>query len=192
MKVAAFAVISAVSLYAQVERASIVGTITDRSGAAVPDVQVMVVHEGTNTTMMVRTAESGNYSAPNLAPGSYTITAEKPGFSRAVIRTFVVQTGQAARLEGMTPAAVSLLLVHMKKSRTRGRDAARQITSTPPRALPRHGVAARRAARGNPAAGAPPAPRSGAHARAIAGGTARGPPRTGTLPAGPAPGAATT
>jgi hypothetical protein len=99
MKVVAVAVISAVSLFAQVERASIVGTITDRSGATVPDVQVMVSHEGTNTTMLVRTGESGNYSAPNLAPGSYTITAEKAGFSRAVIRAFVVQVGQAARLD---------------------------------------------------------------------------------------------
>jgi hypothetical protein len=99
MKVVTVALICAASLAAQVERASIVGTIIDRSGAAVPDVQVMVTHEGTNTTLAVRTGESGNYSAPNLAPGSYTVTAERSGFRRAVIRSFVIQTGQAARLD---------------------------------------------------------------------------------------------
>ncbi len=99
MKPLAIAVLCAVSLSAQVERASIVGTITDRSGAAIPDALVQVTHEGTNTTLAVRAGESGNYSAPNLAPGSYTVTVEKPGFSRAVMRGFVVQVGQAARLD---------------------------------------------------------------------------------------------
>jgi hypothetical protein len=89
----------AISLFAQVERASIVGTVTDRTGAVIPETRVRVIHEGTNTTLEVQTESSGNYSAPNLVPGSYTVTAEKPGFSRAVVRGFVVQVGQAARLD---------------------------------------------------------------------------------------------
>jgi hypothetical protein len=87
------------SACAQVERASIVGTVTDKSGAVVPEAVVRVTSESTNTSLEVVTGESGSYSAPNLVPGSYTLTATKPGFSRAVVKSFVVQVGQAARLD---------------------------------------------------------------------------------------------
>jgi hypothetical protein len=87
------------SASAQVERASIVGTVTDKSGAVVPEAIVRVTSETTNTTLEVTTGDSGNYSAPNLVPGSYTVTTAKPGFSRAVVKGFVVQVGQAARLD---------------------------------------------------------------------------------------------
>ncbi|MGH9660748.1 MAG: carboxypeptidase regulatory-like domain-containing protein, partial [Bryobacteraceae bacterium] len=86
-------------LHAQVERASIVGTVTDKSGALVPGAAVRVTAESTNTTIEVSTGDSGNYSAPNLVPGSYTVTTSKAGFSRAVVRGFLVQVGQAARLD---------------------------------------------------------------------------------------------
>ena len=81
MRMSLLAALCAVSLYAQVERASIVGTVTDRTGAVIPDARVRVTHESTNITIEVRTESSGNYSAPNLAPGSYTITAG-PGVRR--------------------------------------------------------------------------------------------------------------
>ncbi|MBI3683943.1 MAG: carboxypeptidase regulatory-like domain-containing protein [Acidobacteria bacterium] len=88
-----------ISLLGQVERASIVGTITDKTGAVIPDAIVRVTHESTNTNIEVKTGETGNYSAPNLVPGSYTVTAQKQGFSRSVVKGFVVQVGQAARLD---------------------------------------------------------------------------------------------
>ena len=87
------------SALAQVERASIVGTVTDKSGAIVPEAVVRVTSETTNTSFEVMTGESGNYSAPNLVPGSYTVSAVKSGFARAVAKGFVVQVGQAARLD---------------------------------------------------------------------------------------------
>jgi len=84
---------------AQVERASIVGAITDKTGAVVAGVEVKVTHETTNTVAALRTDDSGNYSAPNLIPGSYTLTAEHAGFNRRVYRGFVLQVGQIARLD---------------------------------------------------------------------------------------------
>ena len=98
VRAAVFAVVC-FSASAQVERASIVGTVTDKSGAVVPEALIRVTSEATNATLEVVTGESGNYSAPNLVPGSYTITAAKSGFSRAVVKAFVVQVGQAARLD---------------------------------------------------------------------------------------------
>jgi hypothetical protein len=84
---------------AQVERATIVGTVTDKSGAALPGVTVQVIHESTNTTVTLQTDAAGEYTASNLTPGSYTIEVEKPGFTKHVNRNFVVQVAQIARLD---------------------------------------------------------------------------------------------
>src|SRR5919198_1955251 len=83
---------------AQVERGSIVGTTTDKSGAVVPGVEVTVTNESTNVAVVVRTDDSGNYAAVNLLPGSYTVSAKSAGFSNPVFRGFVLQVGQEARL----------------------------------------------------------------------------------------------
>jgi hypothetical protein len=85
--------------FAQVERASIVGTIRDSSGSVVPGVAVKVVNQGTNTTANLQTDSAGDYSATNLTPGAYTVEAEKSGFTRRVYRDLVVQVAQVARLD---------------------------------------------------------------------------------------------
>src|SRR5690242_17831702 len=87
------------SVMAQVERASIVGTIRDSSGSVVPGVTVKVINQGTNNTTNLQTDEAGEYSATNLTPGAYTVEAEKTGFTRRVYRDFVVQVTQIARLD---------------------------------------------------------------------------------------------
>ncbi len=84
---------------AQVERASVVGTITDKSGAAMAGVEVTVVNEATNTSVRINTDESGTYSVVNLIPGSYSLTASRAGFRNVVYRNFVLQVSQAARLD---------------------------------------------------------------------------------------------
>ena len=84
---------------AQVERASIVGTVTDNSGAVLPGVQVKIANEGTGTVSNVTTHSAGAYSALNLTPGSYSVEAEKAGFTRHINRGFVLQVSQEARLD---------------------------------------------------------------------------------------------
>jgi hypothetical protein len=84
---------------AQVERAVVVGNVTDKSGAAMAGVEIAVTNESTNTSLRVLSDEAGAYSVPNLIPGSYTITASKPGFRQAVFRGFVLQVSQTARLD---------------------------------------------------------------------------------------------
>lgn len=86
-------------LTAQVERASLVGTVTDNSGAVLPGVEVRITNEGTNTSTTVTTDSAGVYRAVNLTPGSYTIAAEKTGFTRHVNTGFALQVSQEARLD---------------------------------------------------------------------------------------------
>ena len=84
--------------YAQVERASLAGTVTDNSGAILPGVAVKVTNEGTNTAVSLMTDDAGDYRAVNLTPGSYTVEAEKTGFQRHVTKGLVLQVAQEARL----------------------------------------------------------------------------------------------
>src|SRR5437016_5784159 len=97
----------ATALQAQVERASIVGKITDRTGAAMTGVEVTVTHEATNTAVRVSTDDAGAFSAVNLIPGSYSVNASRTGFRPVVFRNFVLQVGQSARLDiGMEVGSV--------------------------------------------------------------------------------------
>ena len=91
--------LTALPLTAQVERATIVGSITDESGAVVSDVIVTVTNQDTNTSTRVITDTSGTYAVVNLIPGSYTVQAIKPGFRNVVYRDYVLQVSQAARLD---------------------------------------------------------------------------------------------
>ena len=92
---------SALSLagFAQVERATITGTLTDKNGAVVPDATVRVTDESTNETKDLQTDSAGQYIASNLTPGSYTIEAQKTGFTKHINKGYVVQVSQTARLD---------------------------------------------------------------------------------------------
>ena len=82
------------NLVAQVERASLVGTVTDSSGAVIPGVSVKVTSEGTNASVNLETDAAGEYRAVNLTPGSYVVEGEKSGFQRYITRGLVLQVAQ--------------------------------------------------------------------------------------------------
>jgi len=87
------------ALNGQVERASVIGNINDRSGAAMAGVEITVTNESTNTSTRIQSDDAGAYTAVNLIPGSYSISASRTGFRPVVFRNFVLQVGQSARLD---------------------------------------------------------------------------------------------
>ena len=91
--------VSVPALRAQVERASIVGKITDTTGAAMGGVAVMVTNEATNTSVRVSSDDAGAFTAVNLIPGSYSVSASPNGFRPVLFRNFILQVGQSARLD---------------------------------------------------------------------------------------------
>src|SRR5579884_1610022 len=76
---AIFALIAAAA-FAQDPRGTIGGRVIDRSGAVVVGAKVQVTNVQTNVATTVQTNDSGTFSVPFLIPGTYTITAEMPGF----------------------------------------------------------------------------------------------------------------
>jgi Carboxypeptidase regulatory-like domain len=74
------ALFGTVSAYSQAT-ASLRGTITDPSGAVIPDAAVAIKSADNRTTRKSTTDTQGEYSFLQVAPGSYKLAAEKPGFA---------------------------------------------------------------------------------------------------------------
>src|SRR5215469_3207698 len=70
---------------AQESGGSIVGTVSDPTGAAVPNAGVTVKNVGTGVVRDVQTNGEGLFAAPNLIPGTYEITVTASGFATAVV-----------------------------------------------------------------------------------------------------------
>ncbi len=68
-------------LEAQVVGATLSGTITDSSGAVVPKATVTIRNTATGIVRTVSTNETGFYTAPNVQPGDYQVTATAEGFA---------------------------------------------------------------------------------------------------------------
>ena len=66
----------------QAVNATLLGTVTDSSGAAVANVKVTITETNTGISHASQTNDSGNYVFPDLPPGTYKVLAEQPGFKR--------------------------------------------------------------------------------------------------------------
>ncbi len=79
---------------AQDYRGSLEGTVTDATDAVVPGVAIVVQNESTNAALKTETNSRGNYLAPLLEPGEYTVTAEARGFKKLMKKSVTVRTGE--------------------------------------------------------------------------------------------------
>lgn len=68
---------------AQVEQATITGTVTDQSGAVVPRARVTVTNVETGIPSETQTNAEGRYTLPYLHPGQYEVGVEKEGFNKS-------------------------------------------------------------------------------------------------------------
>src|SRR5262252_462318 len=82
--------------FAQTERTSITGTITDSTKAAVPGAVVTIRNVATNVTNRTTTNSAGIYFITSLPPGSYELSVEKSGFRAARVDNIPLTTGLAA------------------------------------------------------------------------------------------------
>jgi len=89
----------ALSFTAKAQDATIVGTITDPSGASVPNVKVSVTHIETGLVHTAVTSDSGTYVIPELKIGHYDAKAEASGFKVAEQKGLVLQVGDRARID---------------------------------------------------------------------------------------------
>src|SRR5665213_209561 len=80
-------------LHAQVVGATLLGTVADPSGAVVPGTKIAIQNTATNVIREVTTDPSGFYTAPNLLPGDYEVTASATGFSTLIRKDITLTIG---------------------------------------------------------------------------------------------------
>ena len=80
-------------LMAQGTAAAIAGTVTDPSGAAVPEAAVQVTNVGTGIEQSATTDAQGRYSVLNLEIGAYEVQVSKAGFSTLVKKGITLTVG---------------------------------------------------------------------------------------------------
>lgn len=93
-------------LHAQAIRGSLLGTVTDSSGATVPDAKVTITEMHTGISRTMQTNESGYYVFPALDPGTYRVSVEKSGFRTAVKEGVVLLVNTTVRADLMLQPGV--------------------------------------------------------------------------------------
>ena len=84
---------------AQVLYGSIVGTVIDRSGSAIPNASVTVVNTSTGQARAETSTQEGTYALADLVPGTYTVTVKAPGFRSLSQTELQVTSNTVSRLE---------------------------------------------------------------------------------------------
>jgi hypothetical protein len=85
--------VALVPVKAQDARGTILGRVTDQSGAAMAGVQIEVVNTDTGVRATSTSNSSGDYILPYLLPGPYNITVEQQGFRRYTRNNIVIREG---------------------------------------------------------------------------------------------------
>jgi len=95
----ACALLASSSLIAQTFRGTILGTVTDASGAVVAGATVQVQNVNTGLQRTTQTSGDGSYTVPELPIGNYTVTVTQSGFQTAVTSNVVVDVATERRVD---------------------------------------------------------------------------------------------
>jgi hypothetical protein len=94
-----FVLLIGISSHAFGQEATIVGTVTDPSGATVPNAAITITNIDTGAARNLPTSADGQYVAPDLQIGHYTVRAAAPGFKSADQSNLVLAVGDRTRVD---------------------------------------------------------------------------------------------
>ncbi len=100
--VAMMALATAFCLEAQTAQGVVTGTVTDASGASIPNAEVSLLNQGTGVEQKTASEGNGSYRFPLVPPGIYTITVRASGFTEREIKDIKVDASTTV------PVAVTL------------------------------------------------------------------------------------
>ena len=79
--------------------ASLQGTISDSSGAVVPNASVTITNNGTQRTQTTKAGGDGFFRFTGLPPGTYRLTTQAPNFNRQVTQDVIVDAEEARGID---------------------------------------------------------------------------------------------
>lgn len=105
---AILAMLSLAPLCAQVATGNIRGTVSDATGAVLPNCSVLILNTQTGFQRTVATNEQGDFNAPSLPVGVYDITASLAGFQKTTLSGIELRVDQTATLSiELKPGAIT-------------------------------------------------------------------------------------
>lgn len=125
-------------------RAAVQGTVTDPSGAVVPEATLTLRNNETGRTQTATSGGEGFYRISELPPGTYTLTVEKAGFKRTSFERLVVNAEQVQGVDVVLTAGEVAETVTVTDAQTSGLDTenpniSKAITNQEVRQLPQFG-----------------------------------------------------
>src|SRR5438067_3099927 len=99
LAVAALVLCSVTALKAQTITGSVNGTVTDPSGAVIPNAKVTAINVDTGVTTETTSNGEGIYNLRFLQIGNYKVTVESTGFAASTVGPFVLETNQNAKID---------------------------------------------------------------------------------------------
>ena len=88
-----------VAAFAQSDRGSITGTVSDPANAVIPRAAVLATNTQTGVQYQSVTTQTGDYTISQIPAGAYSLSVEAPGFSRFIQQGIRIFVAQAARID---------------------------------------------------------------------------------------------
>ena len=107
LRIAGVFLLCAVAAFAQGDRGTITGTVSDPTGAVVPNANIQVTNTDTSAVYKVATTNTGNYTLANLPVGNYELTVDAPGFKKFLRPGLIVQVAETARVDAILQVGAS-------------------------------------------------------------------------------------
>jgi Carboxypeptidase regulatory-like domain/TonB dependent receptor len=94
-----FATLSSVALFAQSDRGTVTGTISDPAGAVIAGAPITLKNSATGASYDAASTATGNYTIPQVPAGTYEMSVTVQGFKKYVRQNIDVQVAQTLRLD---------------------------------------------------------------------------------------------
>jgi hypothetical protein len=101
LRIVCLGLICALAAFAQGDRGTITGTVTDPTGAVVPNANIQVTNSDTAAQYKIGSSSTGNYTLANLPAGNYVLTVDAPGFKKFDRPNLVVQVAETIRVDAI-------------------------------------------------------------------------------------------
>src|SRR5437762_8302870 len=85
--------------FAQVDTATIQGTIKDQTGAVIPGAKITLTNEGTSFSVSLQSTGDGSYTFTPVKIGTYTVSVEQAGFQKSSHTGITVNVQQVANVD---------------------------------------------------------------------------------------------